>query len=182
MVAGGGSVAAAVRLSGSVDGCRTVDAGRDGAWFCIAERPRYQSTKAPCDTASTSSSHTMDASTPGGTGIPSTRRAVLLPRDLRTGGHSSSARCGSGRPFGSPVAVSAGSATPGGKSLRAQCRQYWAVSLLSVWHPSQTRVSWCGGMAGPGGCQSVQSGCAGDVVRDNPGAPACKGSLAAGLA
>ncbi|NDZ14371.1 hypothetical protein C7T35_26640 [Variovorax sp. WS11] len=122
--AGWGGVVAAVRLSGSAeDGCHTLGAGRDGGGPCIAERPRYQSTKAPCDTASTSSNHTMDASTPGGTGIPSTRRAVLLPRCLRTGGHSSSAGCGAGRPRSSLVAVPAGSAMPGGSSLRAQCRQ-----------------------------------------------------------
>ncbi|MDR6857716.1 hypothetical protein [Variovorax guangxiensis] len=121
--AGWGGIVAAVRVSGSADGCHTLGAGTDGGGPCIAERPRYQSTKAPCDTASTSSNHTMDASTPGGTGIPSTRRAVLLPRCLRTGGHSSSAGCGAGRPRSPLVAVPAGSAMPGGNSLRAQCRQ-----------------------------------------------------------
>jgi len=125
----------------------------------------------------------MEASTPGGTGIPSTRRAVLLPCCLRTGGHASSAAPGAGRACGSlrafSVFVSIGSVTPWGNSLRAQCRQYWAVSLLSVWQDSQTRVSWCGGMAGPGGVQSVQSGCLGGV-RDNGGASGSNGSLAAG--
>ncbi|WP_077000525.1 hypothetical protein [Variovorax sp. KK3] len=31
-----------------------------------------------------------------------------------------------------------------GESGRAQLRQYFAMSLFSVWQASQTRVIWCG--------------------------------------
>ncbi|PNG59342.1 MULTISPECIES: hypothetical protein [unclassified Variovorax] len=134
---------AAVWLSGEGAGCDTLEAAEEGGdGSRIVERPRYHSTNAPCDTASTSSNHTMDASTPGGTGIPSTRRAFVPPRRARTGGQSSMADPGAGctrRPPGGTV--TAASPTPCGNSLWAHRRQYWAVSRLSVWQASHTRVS-----------------------------------------
>jgi hypothetical protein len=126
------------------------------------------------------SSQTMDASTPGGTGIPRARRDAAPRRCARMGGHESTdgdeIRCATARfanvPDGSPSC---------GRSLRAQLRQYWAVSRLRVWHALQTRVSWCGGSAGSGDCQSVQLGCA-DLVLDGAWSGARSGSFAAASA
>jgi hypothetical protein len=176
---GGGGTAAAPGLSGGVVGFMATEAGSESGGFCLAGRPRYQSTNATCSSARMINSHTIDTSTPAGTGIPKTRRDVLLPRPARTGGHESTAPampCCAGVPC---VRASANGSLSG-RSFTAQWRQYRAVSLLRVWHWLQTRVRCCGWIAGPGASQSVQLGRAGSAVSAE--STACSGSFAAGSA
>jgi hypothetical protein len=67
--------AASVPSAGKPEDCHRDETALESGGLRTAERPRYQKTKAPCKSASTINSQTMDTSTPCGTGIQPTRLA-----------------------------------------------------------------------------------------------------------
>jgi hypothetical protein len=127
-----GAFAAGLLSGADVDGPMPA-LGSESGGPCGTDRPRYQSTKAACSTASTSRSHTMEASTPGGTGIPRTRRRAMPSGCLWMEGAACEA---SGCAGSSSISFQPGSTARrilgGGESFFAQRLQYLAVSRLSV--------------------------------------------------
>jgi hypothetical protein len=146
--AGGASEVAVGGSAGVTGDCAEVDCHSDetaleSGGLRIAERPRYQKTKAPCNSASTINSQTMDTSTPCGTGMKPMRRGGLRLLCSRA------AAAFNGDEGGGAVCNQRGSLTVVSKvvvpermpeNLPAQPQQYLARSLLGVWHDSQNFV------------------------------------------
>jgi hypothetical protein len=122
--------------------CHRDDAERENGGLCTAERLKYQRTKAPCKSARTINNHTMDTSTPGGTGIQPMRLTALALRFSRTTAFignkeegAASSRYGSRR-----VELNAAAGVRMPENLPPQPRQYLARSLFGVWQDSQNFV------------------------------------------
>ncbi len=136
------TAAALMGGDGGGNGAECANGGLCGATL-VAGRFTYQMTKAPCNSTRTIKSQTIEASIPGGRGIPAMR---LVP----------ARGSASGRAIGmSGLARTAGETTHGGsgcvvsneaadermpENLPAQLRQYRALSLLAVWHAPQNFV------------------------------------------
>jgi hypothetical protein len=142
-VAGNCGAAVSVRSAGKPDDCCSDETALESGGLRITERPRYQKTKAPCKSASTTNSQTMDTSTPCGTGIQPTRLGGRLLFCSRAAAFDGSEGGGAAVCIhrGSPTVVSkvvVPERTP--ENLPAQPQQYLARSLLGVWHDSQNFV------------------------------------------
>ena len=134
--------AACVRSTGKLADCNRVKAALESGGLRIAERPKYQKTKAPCNSARTINSQTMDTSTPCGTGIQPTRLSAPMPRSSRTTAAAANEERGAvGAQRGSLTVVSkvvVPERMP--ENLPAQPQQYLARSRLGAWHDSQNFV------------------------------------------